>query len=124
MSKTPPTYIELRDVAFAAFEYAKTKRGFTDLQAFSFTHDHLGIYIEGNDSWLSLIGSTAAFIVAVQFDVDLSADPLFSEYVFGDLKKCYMKYAFLVFQKIISDPEFDRLSRDMQVVAQKFIGDI
>lgn len=71
MSIMPAAYKELRDVAFDAFEYSKT-RGFTDAQAFSFTHHHLGIYIEGSDPWLRLIGSTAAFMVGVKFNVDLS----------------------------------------------------
>lgn len=57
MNGKEPTYRELREVASRAFREAVEKRRLNELQAFAFTYEHFGVFIDGEDAWGRLLVS-------------------------------------------------------------------
>jgi hypothetical protein len=121
MNGREPTYRELRDVASRAFREAVEKRHLTSLQAFAFTYEHLGVFVDGEDAWKRLLALTAAFKAAAEVDLHLLDDSPFTEDVLTALRSSYRREAPAQLRSHRGALEESELQADMQLVTAKFL---
>ncbi len=121
MNRKVPTYLELRDVASRAFREAVEELRLTKLQAFAFTYEHLGVFIEGEDAWNRLLAVTAAFKAGEEAKVELIPDSPFTDDVLKVLRTCYLREAPLELARRCGSTDDEDLQGDMAVVTTRFL---
>jgi hypothetical protein len=115
-----PNYADLKQVARTAFQDAKEKQGFSDLQAFAYSFDHLGIYVDGDDPSERVFALTALFMTALAFRVPHSQDPDYRDYVLEQLKASYEREAANVVREVGGLLGNEELSSDIRIVQSAY----
>lgn len=115
-----PNYADLKQVARTAFQDVKARQAFSDLQAFAYAFDHLGIYVDGDAPSERVFALTALFMTALAFRVPHSQDPDYRDYVLEQLKASYEREAANVLAEAAGLPGNEELSSDIKTVQSAY----
>lgn len=115
-----PNYADLKQVARTVFQDAREKQGFGDLQAFAYSFDHLGIYVDGDAPSERVFALTALFMTALAFSVPHSQDPDYRDCVLEQLKASYEREAANVVREVGGLLGNEELSSDIRAVQSAY----
>lgn len=113
-------YADLKHIALSTFRDCQERQGFSKLQAFAFSFEHLGLYVDGDDPSERLFALTALFMTARSFDVPHGDDPDYSEYVLVQLRASYQREAEHVLAEVAGLPGNEELTVDIGTVRSAY----
>ena len=121
MNGKMPTYRELCEIAPRAFREAMERRGLNRLQAFAFTYEHFGLFIDGENPWCRVLALTAVFKTAAANGVKLAADSPFTEDVISVLRSSYAREAPSELASHHETAGREGLESDMAIVTKTYL---